>query len=62
MSRKLYKIAVLVDDAAVPDEDRQFVGTPEIMTTEYCVVQAVRRLGHQASIVPVGEDIIALPK
>ena len=60
MSKKTYKIAVLVDDATVPDKDGQFVGTPEIMTTEYCVVQAVRRLGYEANAVAVGEDIIAV--
>ena len=60
MSKKIYKIAVLVDDATLPNEDGQFVGVPEKMTTEYCVVQAIRRLGYEVSIVPVGDDIIAV--
>ncbi len=56
MNRKLH-VTALVDGSTVPANDPQFAGTPEVLTTEHYVVQALRRLGHTVSILPVKEDI-----
>ena len=58
MPEKKYKITALVDIATVPDDDAQFLSQPKIPTTEYYVIQTIRRLGHEASITAVEDDII----
>ncbi|MBN2315677.1 MAG: hypothetical protein JXM79_17245, partial [Sedimentisphaerales bacterium] len=50
-------ITVLVDGAIVPDNDREFTGDPEIPTTEHHVIQTLRELEHDVSVLPVEEDI-----
>ena len=56
MSLRL-NITVLVDGTAVPENDREFTGYPETPTTEHHVIQTLRDLGHEVSILPVEEDI-----
>lgn len=50
-------VTVLIDWSAVPDKDPEFVGVPEAPTTEYHVIGALRRLGHNVSILPVEDSI-----
>lgn len=50
-------ITVLVDGAIVPDNDREFTGDPEIPSTEHHVIQTLRELEHDVSVLPVEEDI-----
>ena len=50
-------IIVLVDGTAVPENDREFTGFPKDPTTEHHVIQTLRDLGHDVSILPVEEDI-----
>ncbi|MBN1788457.1 MAG: ATP-grasp domain-containing protein [Sedimentisphaerales bacterium] len=59
MAQKSYKITALVDIAAVPENDPQFL-LPEIAITEYHVIQTIRELGHEVTIVTVENDIIAV--
>jgi len=56
MSRKL-DVTVLIDWSAVPDKDPEFLSVPENPTTEYHVIGALRRLGHNVSILPVEDSI-----
>jgi D-alanine-D-alanine ligase len=56
MSRKLNVIA-LIDSSTVPDKDPEFMEAPDVPTTEYHVIGALRHLGHNVSIVPVQENI-----
>ena len=56
MISRMY-ITVLVDGSAVPENDREFTGYPEVPTTEHHVIHALRDLGHEVSILPVEEDI-----
>jgi D-alanine-D-alanine ligase len=53
-------ITVLVDGSAVPENDRDFTGYPEIPTTEHHVIQTLRELEHDVSILPVEVDIAAI--
>jgi D-alanine-D-alanine ligase len=50
-------ITVLVDGSAVPENDPDFTGYPDIPTTEHHVIQTLRELQHEVSILPVGLDI-----
>lgn len=54
---KPMSITVLVDGTAVPENDREFTGFPKDPTTEHHVIQTLRDLGHDVSILPVEEDI-----
>jgi D-alanine-D-alanine ligase len=56
MSRKL-NVTVLIDWSAVPDKDPEFMGVPEAPSTEYHVIGALRRLGHNVSILPVEDSV-----
>ncbi len=49
MGRKL-NITVLVDTTAIPSNDHSFEAAPQILTTEYSVIGALRRLRHNVSI------------
>ncbi len=51
------KITVLVDGTAVWPNDPEFTGEPEAPTTEHHVIDALRELRHDVSILPVAEDI-----
>lgn len=53
MPRKQFKITVLIDSATVPDKDRQFLKHTQKPTTEYYVIQTIRKLGHNVTIIPV---------
>ena len=55
--RHKMNITVLVDGTAVPENDRDFTGNPDTPTTEHHVIQTLRELGHDVSILPVEEDI-----
>ncbi len=59
MTEKIYKITALVDIAAVPEDDPQFL-LPKVATTEYHVIQTIRELGHEVTIIAVSDDIIAV--
>jgi D-alanine-D-alanine ligase len=57
---KKYKITVLVDSATVSQDDPQFLALPKRPTTEYYVIQTVRKLDHKITIIPVEDSIKAL--
>jgi D-alanine-D-alanine ligase len=50
---KQFKITILIDSATVPDKDPQFLKHTRKPTTEYCVIQTIRKLGHNVTIIPV---------
>jgi len=56
MSRR-FNITVLVDVASVPDNDPAFENTPEVPTTEYHVVDALRALRYKVSVLPAVDEI-----
>lgn len=56
MSQKL-NITVLVDATEVKDNDPNFESTPEIPTTEYHVIEALRDLGYKVSVLGAVNDI-----
>ncbi|MHC4121759.1 MAG: hypothetical protein ACYSWO_30170, partial [Planctomycetota bacterium] len=56
MSRKL-DITVLVDAAEIPDGDPDFANVPETPTTEYHVVETLRDLRHNVSVLGAVNDI-----
>lgn len=56
MKRKL-KITVLADKWTIPGNDPDFMQTPKEPTTEYHVIQTLRELGHNISILGVEDDI-----
>ncbi|MDD5134593.1 MAG: ATP-grasp domain-containing protein [Phycisphaerae bacterium] len=60
MAEKKYKITALIDIATVPEDDPQFLSVLPTPITEYHVIGALRHLGHDLSIVAVGDDIIAV--
>ncbi|MGB8226213.1 MAG: ATP-grasp domain-containing protein [Sedimentisphaerales bacterium] len=57
MPSKQFKITVLVDSATVPDGDRQFLKHSQKPTTEYYVIQTIRKLGHDVTIIPVEDSL-----
>jgi len=61
MSRKLH-ITVLVDEAEITDEDPNFEGAPDLLTTEHHVIGALRELGHEVSILGAVSDIATIVK
>ncbi len=56
MSRKL-NITVLVDATEVKDDDPNFEISPEIPTTEYHVIEALRDLGYKVSVLGAVSNI-----
>jgi D-alanine-D-alanine ligase len=62
LPQKQYKITVLVDSATVPDKDPQFLNLPPKPTTEYNVIQTLRKLGHTVIITPVEESLAAIAR
>jgi D-alanine-D-alanine ligase len=56
MSRKM-NITVLVDATEVKDDDPDFEISPEVPTTEYHVIEALRDLGYRVSVVGAVNDI-----
>lgn len=59
MSKSL-KITVLVDASTIPDDDPEFLSPEGKMITEYHVVEALRLLGHDISIVGVFDNLEAI--
>ena len=59
MGRKL-KITVLVDAATVPGDDPQFESRQDKSQTEYDVIEALRCIGYDVSVVGAINDIGAL--
>ena len=56
MTRKLY-VTVLVDAAEIIEEDPHFEIQPEIPTTEHHVIDALRELGHEVSVLGAVKNI-----
>lgn len=56
MGRKL-NITVLVDATEVKDSDPNFEVSPEVPTTEYHVIEALRDLGYKVSVLGAVNDI-----
>jgi D-alanine-D-alanine ligase len=56
MKRKL-NITALVDKWTIPSNDPDFRLEPKMPTTEYHVIQTLRELGHNVSIMGVEDDI-----
>jgi D-alanine-D-alanine ligase len=52
----------MIDLATVPQGDRQFLKYPQKPTTEYCVIQTLRHLGHKVIITPVENSLKAIEK
>jgi len=61
MSRKL-NITVLVDATEVKESDPNFETSPEIPTTEYHVIEALRDLGYKVSVLGAVNDIETIVK
>jgi len=61
MSRKL-NITVLVDATEVNESDPNFETSPEIPTTEYHVIEALRDLGYKVSVLGAVNDIETIVK
>lgn len=59
MRRKL-KITVLVDASSVPADDPQFESPQDKTQTEYHVIQALRSIGYDVSVVAAINDMRAL--
>jgi D-alanine-D-alanine ligase len=62
LPQKQYKITVLIDSATVPQKDPQFSKHPQKPTTEYNVIQTLRKLGHTVIITPVEESLAAIAR
>jgi D-alanine-D-alanine ligase len=60
LPRKQFKITVLIDSATVPQKDPQFLNLPPKPTTEYCIIQTIRKLGYDITITPVENNIATL--
>jgi len=56
MSRKLH-VTVLVDAAEITKDNPDFEIQPEVPTTEYHVISALRKLGHEVSVLGAVSDI-----
>jgi len=56
MKQKL-NITVLVDKWTIPSQDPNFEQVPKEPTTEHHVIQTLRGLGHNVSILGLGDDI-----
>ncbi|MDA0322071.1 MAG: ATP-grasp domain-containing protein [Verrucomicrobia bacterium] len=54
--KKPLHVTVLMDWAAIPDEDPDFRTPPKGSTTEYDVVAALRKLKHDVSVVAAHQD------
>jgi len=61
MGRKL-NITVLVDATEVKDSDPNFEVSPDVPTTEYHVIEALRDLGHKVSVLGAVRDIETIVK
>ncbi len=55
--KKSLIITVLVDEAEIPADDPEFLTKLEEPITEHHVINALRTLGHNVSILGAGEDI-----
>ena len=62
MPTKQFKITILIDSATVPNKDRQFLNHPKKPTTEYYVIQTIRKLGYPLTIIPVENSLKKLAK
>lgn len=58
--RKALKITVLVDASTVPAQDPEFKDSAEKKLTEYHVIEALRLLGHEVSVIGVFDNLEAL--
>ena len=56
MKKKL-NITVLVDEAEILPSDPDFLSTPKETTTEFHVIQTLRELGHNVSVLGAVKDI-----
>lgn len=56
MKKKL-QITVLVDEAEITSDDPNFESHPEVPTTEYHVIDALRDLGYEVSVLGAVSDI-----
>ncbi len=56
MKKKL-NITVLVDIAEIPSGDPDFLIVPEKPSTEYYVIQALRALGYNVSVMGIEDNI-----
>jgi D-alanine-D-alanine ligase len=59
MSRRL-NVTALVDAATVPLDDPDFTAPPDVPSTEYHVVGALRSLNHNVSILAVSDDAASI--
>ena len=55
--KKRLTITVLVDEAEIPANDPEFSTEPKEPITEYHVIDALRRLRHNVSVLGTGENI-----
>jgi len=61
MSRKLH-VTVLVDATEITKDNPNFEVRPEVPTTEYHVITALRNLGHEVSVLGAVSDIGTIVK
>lgn len=58
--KKSLKVTVLVDASTVPSDDPEFKDPEGKQITEYHVVEALRLLGHQVSVIGVFDNLEAI--
>ena len=54
---RILKITVLVDFSTVPEEDRQFHDPADKMSTEYHVIESLRHLHHDVSVIGIFDNL-----
>lgn len=59
---QILNIMVLVDPGTIPKDDPEFRHITQGTTTEYYVINALRSLGHNVSILGADDDIITIVK
>ncbi|MBN2036881.1 MAG: ATP-grasp domain-containing protein [Chitinispirillaceae bacterium] len=60
MMRKRLAVTVMVDSPCIPQEDPEFKKRGPNDSTEYNVIRAIRWLGHEVSILGIGNDVAAI--
>jgi D-alanine-D-alanine ligase len=58
--KKAQNITVLVDNWTIPNQDTEFEGVPEIPTTEHHVIQTLRDLHYNVSVLGVVDDVATI--
>ncbi len=57
---KALNLTVLADAWTIPNDDPDFINEPEACSTEFDVIDTLRTLGHNVSVLSVPDDVPAL--